>query len=187
MSVLVVVVHPLQESFVRAIFDRVAGVLSETGTEHTVVDLYREGYVPPAGIPRSHRDALAAARKLVLVHPTWWGTQPAILSGWLAQASRADLGGIERLVCFATHGGGRWANWLSGEAGRQFMATRFRRVCAPDARLDWIGCYGLDRSRASDRTRFLDHAETMARRLLLSPVAQILPTFPKDRTKEKLE
>lgn len=187
MSVLVVVAHPLQDGFVRAIFDRVAGVLAETGTDHSVIDLYAEGYVPPAAMPGAHRNALMAARRLVLIHPTWWNTQPAILSGWLSQASRADLAGVERLVCFTTHGGSRFANRLGGEAGRHYMTKRFRRLCAPGARFDWVGCYGLDRGRAPDRARYLDHAGTMARRLLAPAAAQMARSIAQDLAKEHPE
>ena len=52
----------------------------------TVHDLYAEGFEPVSGadaIVHRHRDEIASADGLVVVHPNWWGKPPAIMAGWL--------------------------------------------------------------------------------------------------------
>ncbi len=166
MSVLVVFAHPLRESFCGAIFDRVVGVLEARNLQHATLDLHGDGFEPAAPLPTAHSEALKAARTLVFVYPTWWSTQPAMLSAWLTAALRGELAHVEHIICFVTHGGSRWSNWLSGKAGRRFLARRVRQRCAAGASFTWVGCYGLDRGRAADRAGYLDHAERMAYRLL---------------------
>ena len=107
-----------------------------------------------------HARRLRAAEALVLVHPTWWGGQPAILKGWFDRVwaagvaftlvpgstrPRAGLRNLRRLVVVTTHGSSKWTNALQGEPGKHLVGRGLRPLCHPLARTRWIALYGLDR------------------------------------------
>jgi putative NADPH-quinone reductase len=96
----VVAYHPSDESFHRAVLDRVLAGLRAGGAEVRVADLAAEGFrgelsldewrayrTPLAPGDRAdvdaHVDALRWCDTLVFVYPTWWSGQPAALTGWL--------------------------------------------------------------------------------------------------------
>ncbi len=159
MSALVVFTHPCADSFASAVLERVVrGLEGHAGTVD-VVDLYADDYQPGAELPAAHRSALDRASTLVLVYPTWWSAQPAILLGWLIAATESGLASITTMVCVSTHGGGRLANHLAGRAGRNTAERVVRSRCAPRATFHWLGYYGLDSSTDVQRTEFLDRAE----------------------------
>ncbi|THK37340.1 flavodoxin family protein [Ensifer sp. MPMI2T] len=97
MHILMVLAHPLEDSFAASVA-RVARQALE-GRGHTVdlLDLYREGFDPRLTVTErgsyfdEHYDAseisgwiarLKAAEGLVLVFPQWWFNFPAILKGF---------------------------------------------------------------------------------------------------------
>lgn len=101
---LVVLAHPRPGSLNHAVADAVADALRAAGARTELRDLYAEGFDPvlrpeetwTAGtdaaallarttdpLVRAHRDLVAAADLLVVVHPNWWGKPPAMLAGWL--------------------------------------------------------------------------------------------------------
>jgi putative NADPH-quinone reductase len=185
--VLVVYAHPADDSFVAHLRDLTVRALGSGGHQLDVVDLYGDGFDPldPTG-ERAHgnpdatpddpgctwgnqRGRLERAEGLVLVHPTWWGGQPAILKGWFdgvvgdlgppaaRPGSAGDgrpLGRIRRLAVVTTHGSARWVNHLQGEPGRCTTMRALRTVLHPHARRQWLACYGLDRIGPADRARF---------------------------------
>ena len=96
--------HPRPNSFNHALASAILDELDEAG--HTVAfhDLYDEGFDPllrpeecyTTGstveellassddvLVATHREEIADADGLVVVHPNWWGKPPAILAGWL--------------------------------------------------------------------------------------------------------
>ena len=100
MKAFVVAYHPSDESFHRAVLDRVLAGLRAGGAEVRVADLAAEGFrgelsldewrayrTPLAPGDRAdvdaHVDALRWCDTLVFVYPTWWSGQPAALTGWL--------------------------------------------------------------------------------------------------------
>jgi len=103
MQILVVVAHPDQQSFNRAIADLVVHTLHGNGHGVSFHDLYAEGFDPilrSAEIPRNgeleamletHCAELAIADGIVIVHPNWWGQPPAILKGWIDRAFRPGV------------------------------------------------------------------------------------------------
>jgi putative NADPH-quinone reductase len=101
---LVLLAHPRPGSLNHALAARAADALARDGAEVVVHDLYEERFDPvlradeafTSGqraedvasvtgdeLVRTHRDQLASADTLVVVHPNWWGKPPAILAGWL--------------------------------------------------------------------------------------------------------
>ena len=116
--VMIVLAHPRAGSLDHDLAERVRAVLAQTGVRQTGHDLYAESFDPvlteresiageawtrgtssdqvrddrPAADPlvRRHRQELAEARALVVIHPDWWGKPPAILAGWLDRVLLAD-------------------------------------------------------------------------------------------------
>ncbi|MBD9374361.1 NAD(P)H-dependent oxidoreductase [Rhizobium sp. ARZ01] len=95
--ILVVLAHPLEDSFAAGVASAVCTTLETLGHEVDLLDLYREdfdprlsdaerlsyfveGYDPGSAAPLVER--LTAADGLVLVFPQWWFNFPAILKGF---------------------------------------------------------------------------------------------------------
>lgn len=183
---LVVFAHPGPHSFGSALAGCAVAHLRRAGHEVDLVDLYAEGFEPRvsaaeltgAALPGSrtdvarHEERLRDAEALVLVYPTWWGGQPAMLKGWfervLPERPRAtrrsqprsgrgpSLRHIRRLVVVTTYGSSRWVNLLEGEPGRRTVRAGLRVRLHPLARTTWLSCYRMDTATAEDRRHFLD-------------------------------
>ena len=193
MNVLVVYCHPDPKSFGAAVRDRTLAGLQQGGHDVRLVDLYADDFRPemtederrqhhqPGVTPelQSYADDLTWAETLVLVYPTWWSGQPAMLKGWFdrvwacgvawelpegANLVRPLLTKIRRIVIVTTHGSPKWVNALEGESGKRTAIRSIRTVCHRRARTTWCAIYGLDRADESDRIRFLERVErTLAR------------------------
>ena len=186
---LVVFAHPVAESYGAHLRDRAVAGLQVGGHEVEVLDLHDEGFDPKLtedewarhldppetklGVTR-HVDLVRWAEHLVFVYPTWYGTQPAMLSGWLqrvfinglafdlpegASRIRGRLRHVRRISVVTTHGSKRWANWLTGQSGRKIMAIGIRSLCHPLTRVRWHALYGLDFIDEPARTAFGDKVE----------------------------
>jgi len=182
---LVVYAHPDPSSYCAALRDKVVAGLAAAGHELRVTDLYAEGFDPlfTAAEHAAHLDVgahpHAAAHvadlqwcdQLVLVYPTWWSGQPAMLKGWIdrvwvrgatwelpAGGNRLQgrLRNVRSLVVVTTHGSSKWVNVLQGEPGKRTVSRTLRAVCHRRARTTWIALYGVDRSSLEDRQAFLD-------------------------------
>jgi putative NADPH-quinone reductase len=98
MHALVVLAHPLKESFAAAVAQRVVASLAARGHTVDFLDLYAEGFDPrltaaerasymsgaynvSAVAPYAER--LRAAEALILVFPQWWFNLPAIMKGFI--------------------------------------------------------------------------------------------------------
>ena len=152
MNVLVVYCHPDPASFVAAARDRVLAALDRDGHVVRLTDLYAEGFDPcfdahdrrthlePGTAPalQRHADDLRWCEALVLVYPTWWSGQPAMLKGWIdrvwangvawtlpagSNRLRPLLANVRRIVVVTTHGSSKVVNALQGESGKR-VATR---------------------------------------------------------------
>jgi len=185
---LVVYCHPDDESFVRAVRDRVAAALDARGAEVRVDDLYADGFDPTftaidharhleAGADPSlqkYVDDLLWCDTLVLVYPTWWSGQPAMLKGWIDRVwvngvawdlppgtDRIErrLTNVRRLIAVTTHGSSKWVNAVEGESGKRTLTRSLRSMSHPLARTSWIAMYGVDTSSPEQRARFLDRVE----------------------------
>lgn len=195
MKALVAYAHPVEGSFCSAVRDRLTDSLVAAGHEVDLMDLYAEEFNTtlsaeehalhhsgPENKPAiaDHARRLSSAEALVFVYPTWWGGQPAILKGWFdrvwvegvaytldegASRIRPLLRNVRRLVVVTTHGSSKWVNALQGEPGKRVILRGLRSLCHPRARSRWIAMYGVDRSRESDRGRFLDRVGSVMTRL----------------------
>lgn len=191
---LVVYCHPLDRSFVAAVRDRAVDALRSGGAEVRVNDLYADGFDPTftsaersahlvSGADpslQSYVDDLLWCDTLVLVYPTWWAGQPAMLKGWMERvwvkgvawdlpegATRLSprLRNVRRLVAVTTHGSSKLVNSVEGEAGKRTMTRSLRTMCHPLARTHWIAMYGVDTSTDDDRASFLTSVDRRLTRL----------------------
>lgn len=194
MRALVVYCHPNPESLVAAARDRAIAGLEAAGHEVRLTDLYADGFDPTMTATEriTHKepgvtddlwhyaDDLAWAEALVLVYPTWWSGQPAMLKGWIdrvwvngvawtlplgANRLRPGLRNVRRLVAITTHGSSKWINMIEGEGGKRTVTRSLRTMCHPATRTTWLAMYGVDSASDRDREAFLDRVERRMRRL----------------------
>lgn len=185
--VLVVYCHPSPQSFTAAARDRALEALATHGHDVRLTDLYADGFEPAltADERRSHfepgvspelqhyADELMAAEVLVLVYPTWWSGQPAMLKGWFdrvwangvawdlpegARSLRPRLRRLRRIVVVTTHGSSKLVNAVQGEPGKRTIARALGVVCGR-ARTTWCALYGVDVASDAERTEFLEKVE----------------------------
>ncbi len=94
---LLVIAHPLEDSFTAAIAATARDALTANGHEVDWLDLYAEDFDPrltaserrgyfdlpyDASAVAGHVERLQAAEGMILVFPQWWFGFPAILKGW---------------------------------------------------------------------------------------------------------
>lgn len=192
--VLVVYCHPNAESFTAVARDRVVATLAAGGHDVRLTDLYGDGFDPtmPCAERRTHKepgiapalqryaDDLRWAHALVLVYPTWWSGQPAMLKGWIdrvwvagvawelppgANVVRPLLRNIRRIVVVTGHGSSKFVNALEGEAGKRTVTRALRAMCSRRTRTTWCAIYGLDNATEAARQRFLSKVERTISRL----------------------
>jgi len=193
---LVVYAHPVDDSFNSAVRDTVVRSLIEGNHEVRLRDLYAENFdpflsaneralhhTPPTTRPELGRDVedLRWCEALVFVYPTWWSGLPAMLKGWIdrtwmnevawvlparANTIRPRLTNIRRLVAVTTHGSSKIVNALQGEPGKRTITRSIRVMCNRWCRARWIALYGLDKSTAESRARYLNRVGQRVARAL---------------------
>ncbi len=187
---LVVVTHPRADSLTRAALDRVLAGLDRAGDEVRVIDLDAEDFDPRLTLAerrghitdgaedrpdlRAHTDALVWAERLVLVHPTWFGGQPARLKGWFDRVwmnqvawvlptngnrLRGRLQNIRAIHVVTTHGSPRWVNALQGNPGRLRVNRTLRVLCHWRCRTRLTAIYSLDNQTPATIAAWLDGIE----------------------------
>jgi putative NADPH-quinone reductase len=159
MRALVVPAHPLEESYCSALRDRTIAALEGAGHDVAVAPVH------PGGTGPGLVD-LAGVETLVLVYPTWWGSQPAPLLEWIQRVigpwidaighGESPLSSVEHLVAVTSHGSSRLINTVQGEPGRQLLERSLLPLCRSGADFRWIALYKLDRLEPADLTAFLD-------------------------------
>ena len=202
MKVLVVSAHPSNESFVASLRSAVLEELTEMNHEIRHHDLYAEEFNPVfsayerlnhvgnlelklQNLPdlRIHVQDIQWAEALVLVYPTWWSGQPAILKGWIdrvlmnevawvlpegAARIRPLLTNIRKVVVVTTHGSTKFVNSLEGEAGKRTAFRSIRLMFNKRTRCHWIGLYALDHVPHDKRGKLVINVRRRIRRVLPS-------------------
>jgi NAD(P)H dehydrogenase (quinone) len=198
-KVLVVLAHPSQESFVSFLSSEVIAELGSGGHEVRHHDLWAENFNPLftpyerlnhvgdvaeklQHLPelRQHIEDLQWCDTLVLVYPTWWSGQPAMLKGWFdrvlmngvawvlpegAARIRPLLTNVRRLVVVTTHGSSKLVNALEGESGKRTVFRSVRLMLHRRVRCEWIAMYGVDNATLKQREKFSSHVRRRVRRL----------------------
>jgi putative NADPH-quinone reductase len=199
MRALVIVAHPSPESFVSFLGSEVVAELQNSGHEIRHHDLWAEKFNPVftayerlnhvgdveeklKNLPglRQHVEDLQWCDALVLVYPTWWSGQPAILKGWFdrvlmngvawvlpdgAARIRPLLTNVRRLVVVTTHGSSKFVNALEGESGKRTVFRSVRLMLHRRVRCEWIAMYGVDNATLSQREKFSSHVRRRIHRL----------------------
>jgi NAD(P)H dehydrogenase (quinone) len=195
----VVFCHPTHESLTGAALERTLRGLTSGGHEIRLTDLYAEGFRPefsradreahlvdhtvdPSSRPEivEFADNLRWCDTLVLVYPTWWAGQPAMLKGWFDRVLvrgvawdlppgtnriRAGLKNVRTIVAVTSHGSSKLVNTIEGESGKHLLGRSLRATCGLRCRTKWFALYNVDRSTPEDREQFLDSVERRAARL----------------------
>jgi NAD(P)H dehydrogenase (quinone) len=185
---LVVYAHPRPDSFIRSALDRVLAGLEAAGAEVRLTDLYAAAFTPelsaeehrthiqPGVAPEllGHADDLLWCDTLILVYPTWWSGQPAMLKGWIdrvwasgvawelpdgADRLKPKLRNVRHLAAVTSHGSSKMVNSLQGEGGKRTLFRSLRTMCHPLTRTTWLALYGIDRCDDAERIEFLDRVE----------------------------
>lgn len=184
MKTLVVYCHPDPTSYVSAAREAALAGLRAGGHEFRITDLHADGFDPvltadehiqrPTGCVapevQRHADDLLWCESLVLIYPTWWAGQPAMLKGWIdrvwtngvayelvdgANVIRGGLRNIRRITVVTTHGSSKFINALEGEAGKRTVTRLLRAMCSRRCRTRWVALYTIDRSTLERRQAFL--------------------------------
>jgi NAD(P)H dehydrogenase (quinone) len=187
MRLLFVHAHPVPESFNTALCRAAVDAAREAGHEVRLIDLYAEGFnpvmdaqerrlytedgPPPADVA-PHIAALQWAEGLILVYPTWWYSQPAMLKGWMdrvwrpgvtftlrtpTEPMRPALTNV-RMIGVITSFGSPWWFWtfLMGAPGRKIILRGLRYCTSPRTRTFWLGLHEMDTQDENARRRHLD-------------------------------
>lgn len=184
-KVLVIHCHPLPDGFIPAALTRVREGLADAGAEVRLHDLYAEGFVPELSAQEhrthvepgvaedlhAHATDLQWCDTLVIVYPTWWSGQPAMLKGWMdrvwasgvawelpdgADRLRPQLRNVRRIIAVTSHGSAKHINMLQGEGGKRTLFRSLRTMCHPLARTHWLAYYGIDADDTERQAAFLD-------------------------------
>jgi putative NADPH-quinone reductase len=103
MKVSVILAHPDPSSFNHAIANTTVETLRKNGHEVFFHDLYKENFdplLPACEIPKDvtlpseieqHCKETSEVDGFVIIHPNWWGTPPAILTGWVDRIMRPGV------------------------------------------------------------------------------------------------
>ena len=122
MSALVIDAHPSKDSLCKALAETYRDAVRERGASAELLCLrdlrfdpiLQEGYRKGQPLEPDLEDAqrkILAAKHLTFVYPSWWGTYPALLKGFL---DRTLLPGF----AFRFRDGKRWDKLLQGRSGR---------------------------------------------------------------------
>ncbi|MCE2735986.1 MAG: NAD(P)H-dependent oxidoreductase [Acidimicrobiaceae bacterium] len=200
MNVLVVSAHPSEKSLHATLRNEVLKEISSAGHVIRHRDLYQESFNPVftayerthhvgdlqqklAQLPelKTYVDDLRWCNALVLVYPTWWSAQPAILKGWIdrvfmnevawvlpegAARIKPLLTNVKRLIVVTTHGSPKYVNALQGEAGKRIALRSIRIMFHRRVRTTWIGVYGLDHADGRDREKIIGSVRRRVRRVM---------------------
>lgn len=177
--------HPNSSGFIPAALEQVQLGLSAANAEVRTHDLYREGFVPElsadehrrhlepgvAADLREHADDLRWCDTLVLIYPTWWSGQPAMLKGWIdrvwasgvawelpdgANRLQPMLSNIREIVAVTSHGSSKTINSLQGEGGKRTLFRSMRAMCHRRTHTHWLAFYGIDDDDLERRTAYLE-------------------------------
>jgi putative NADPH-quinone reductase len=187
--------HPSEASITAAARDRALAGLRAGGHEVRVNDLYAEGFAPELSAwertnhlsPPETKPAIAVyaenlrwCEALVLVYPTWWSGQPAMLKGWIdrvwvagvayelpagSNRIRPKLHNIRRIVAVTTHGSSKLVNSVQGESGKRVVGRSLRMLCNRRARTTWLALYDIDHADDAKRAKHLERVERTLREL----------------------
>ncbi len=189
MRVLIVIAHPLAESFTHAAAARIKATLERREMDVEMIDLYaddfdprltaverRAYFTPPhdSAAVSGYAARLRQAQKLVFVFPQWWFDVPAILKGFFDRALApgiafeytADgrlkplLTEINALWVVSSTGAPWWvARLVMGDPVRRLVARGVKPWICPMASFRMLTLHDMDHFTPANGRRFLDRLE----------------------------
>ncbi len=182
MNVLVVYAHPDPSSFSSSINQLVCSELMEKGHQVKNLDLYKDNFRAEMseaerksymsannteGI-KQYVEQLQWAEALVLVYPTWWMGQPAILKGWFDRVwlpgvvaefgpdgHKPKLTNIRKIMIITTQGASRLRMALIGNPPKRMLKLMLR-ACTKASEIQWHALYSMDKAKQPQLTAFLE-------------------------------
>ena len=103
MKISIILGHPTKGSFNHAIANTAKEFFENRGDEIFFHDLYEDNFapnLPTREIPKDGKldpeiqkycDEIAVSDGIIIVHPNWWATPPAILKGWVDRVIRPGV------------------------------------------------------------------------------------------------
>jgi putative NADPH-quinone reductase len=184
MRVLLVQAHPMEDSYNRALRDRMVAELSRRH-EVDVLDLYAEDFNPvmsreerqgyhtiPHNIEpvRRYVERLMAAQALVFCYPAWSFGPPAILKGWLDRVLlpgvafhllpegkvAGGLGHLQKLGAVVTFGQTWLRVTLMGNYPRKLVTRYLHKNIGMEKPVTFCAHYNMNASTPSTRAAFLE-------------------------------
>ena len=190
--------HPVPESFNTALCTAAVDAARAHGHDVRLIDLNvegfnpvmtadeRRGYTGDVPLPTDllpHVEALKWAEGLILVYPTWWYAQPAILKGWIDRVWRPGIAftlheegnrlraGLTnlRLIGVITTFGSPWWFWtfVMGAPGRKIILRGLRYCTNPKTKTFWLGLHDMDNQTDPTRARYIDRVKARIARIPL--------------------
>lgn len=180
MNILIVTAHPSSKGDTHTIANTYAEAKKNQGHTVQIVDLYAKEYqVPllafenireftPSSVQKKFQEQAVWAHEIVVVHPIWWGTPPAIMKNWVELTFWPHVaykytpeGKIDKLFegksakVFATAGGASWYYYFQILPLKSFWSTCVFGFCGVDV-VDMKICGNLDRWKDEKRTKHLE-------------------------------
>jgi putative NADPH-quinone reductase len=189
MRTLIVVAHPLAESFTHAAAARVKATLERRGMAVDLIDLYADDFDPRLTVaerrtyftPNPDLSAIAdyaarlrAAQKLVLIFPQWWFDAPAVMKGFFDRVLAPGVGferlpggaptplltQIEALWVVSSTGAPWWiARLYMGDPVRRLIERGVRPWICPKAEFRMLTLHDMDHFTQAKGGAFLDRLE----------------------------
>jgi len=178
MNVLIVTAHPSSHGDTHTIANTYADAKRNKGHTVEIIDLYAPQYkvdlfafenireFVPGKVQKKFHDQIAWAHEIVVVHPVWWSSVPAIMKNWVdltiwprVAYKYTPTGAVEKLwvgktaKVFATCGGTAWYYHLPFILPlRTFWETCTFGFCGIDM-IDIKVCGNLDKWKDEKRAK----------------------------------
>ena len=195
MRLLLILAHPVADSFAAAVAETAHAALAARGHEVDRLDLYAEQFEPrlsaaehrayfrepyDASAVAPHIARLQAADGLVLVFPTWWFGFPAILKGYFDRVlvpgvafAHDPAGGIVRrltnirhLYALTTTGSPLWlVRFVLGDPVHRVLRWGIAPMCAKGVRFRMLSLHDMDRAGEKKRRAHLERVRKALTRI----------------------
>lgn len=186
MRVLVVLAHPLKDSFAASVSRTVVAALEAKGHAVDLLDLYAENFDPRLSEAERasmtgtydlseiapYAERLKAAEALIFVFPQWWFNLPAILKGFVDRtfapgiAYDLDDAGIKLVPkleklryfwAFSTTGSPWWVvKFYMGDPVRRILKRGIAAYCGKRVDFRMTCLHNMDDTTQAKREQFLE-------------------------------
>ena len=191
MSALIIYAHPWDGSYGHAILESAKSGLTKAGTPFEVIDLHAEGFNPIMTGPElacyskglskdpkvaEYQKKIEAATSLIIIHPVWWTSMPAILKGffdkvllkgWAYETGpmgslKGKIANIEKAVVISTMNAPGWYyRFLMGNVLKHELINGCLKTCGI-RKVQWIPLSGVISVKKDVREKWLRQIEATA-------------------------